>query len=228
MRFFKNYIFLLFEFKFYVKDKSDPSPIVLSNSKVRREISLTNLKKKWLIISIIVVILIFFLFGIFKLKDTILKKIYKQNYSEYVYKYSEENEIDPLLTFAIIKAESNFKRNIKSSSGAIGLMQLMEATAVEMANEIGEEIPVTEALYNPEINIKIGIKYYANLLKHYDGNMYLALAAYNAGMGNVDKWIEEGILEKDGSNIENIPYKETNNYVRKITRDYKIYKNLYK
>ena len=228
MRFFKNYIFLLFEFKFYVKDKRDPSPIVLSNSKVRREISLTNLKKKWLIISIIVVILIFFLFGIFKLKDTILKKIYKQNYSEYVYKYSEENEIDPLLTFAIIKAESNFKRNIKSSSGAIGLMQLMEATAVEMANEIGEEIPVTEALYNPEINIKIGIKYYANLLKHYDGNMYLALAAYNAGMGNVDKWIEEGILEKDGSNIENIPYKETNNYVRKITRDYKIYKNLYK
>ena len=107
-------------------------------------------------------------------------------------------------------------------------MQLMEATAVEMANEIGEEIPVTEALYNPEINIKIGIKYYANLIKHYDGNMYLALAAYNAGMGNVDKWIEEGILEKDGSNIENIPYKETNNYVRKITRDYKIYKNLYK
>ena len=189
---------------------------------------MTNLKKKWLIISIIVIILIFFLFGIFKLKDTILKKIYKQNYSEYVYKYSEENEIDPLLTFAIIKAESNFKRNIKSSSGAIGLMQLMEATAVEMANEIGEEIPVTEALYNPEINIKIGIKYYANLLKHYDGNMYLALAAYNAGMGNVDEWIEEGILEKDGSNIENIPYKETNNYVRKITRDYKIYKNLYK
>ena len=228
MRFFKNFIFLLFEFKFYVKDKRDTSPIVLSNSKVRREISLTNLKKKWLIISIIVIILIFFLFGIFKLKDTILKKIYKQNYSEYVYKYSEENEIDPLLTFAIIKAESNFKRNIKSSSGAIGLMQLMEATAVEMANEIGEEIPVTEALYNPEINIKIGIKYYANLLKHYDGNMYLALAAYNAGMGNVDKWIEEGILEKDGSNIENIPYKETNNYVRKITRDYKIYKNLYK
>ena len=228
MRFFKNFIFLLFEFKFYVKDKRDTSPIVLSNSKVRREISLTNLKKKWLIISIIVIILIFFLFVIFKLKDTILKKIYKQNYSEYVYKYSEENEIDPLLTFAIIKAESNFKRNIKSSSGAIGLMQLMEATAVEMANEIGEEIPVTEALYNPEINIKIGIKYYANLLKHYDGNMYLALAAYNAGMGNVDKWIEEGILEKDGSNIENIPYKETNNYVRKITRDYKIYKNLYK
>ena len=95
---------------------------------------MTNLKKKCLIISIIVIILIFFLFGIFKLKDTILKKIYKQNYSEYVYKYSEENEIDPLLTFAIIKAESNFKRNIKYSSGAIGLMQLMEATAVEMAN----------------------------------------------------------------------------------------------
>ena len=64
-------------------------------------------------------------------------------------------------------------------------------------------------------------------MKHYDGNELLALAAYNAGMGNVDNWIKEGTIKKDGSNIENIPYKETNNYVRKIMRDYKIYKSLY-
>ena len=65
------------------------------------------------------------------------------------------------------------------------------------------------------------------LLARYDNNIAIALAAYNAGIGTVDEWIEKGIINKNGSDIENIPYKETNNYVRKILRDYKIYKELY-
>lgn len=185
------------------------------------------MKKKTLIIVGVILFLIFLIFAIFKPQNWILKKLYKLEYSEYVYKYAEENDIDPYLIFAIIKAESNFNRNIESSSGAIGLMQLMESTAVEKANEIGQEIAVKEALFNPEINIKIGTSYYAYLIKHYKGNEKLALAAYNAGMGNVDKWIEEGTIKEDGSDLENIPYKETNNYVRKILRNYKIYKELY-
>ena len=56
----------------------------------------------------------------------------------------------------------------------------------------------------------------------------LALTAYNAGIGNVQTWINSGVIRKDGADIENIPYKETNNYVRKIIRDYKIYMSLYK
>lgn len=187
-----------------------------------------NLKKKTKILIAVVLIIFIMLFGILKIQNFILKKIYKTNYSEYVYKYSQENDIDPLLTFAIIKAESNFNRNIKSKSGAIGLMQLMESTAIEQAEEVNEEIIVTESLYNPEINIKIGTKYYSKLMKKYNNNMLLALAAYNAGIGNVDKWLKEGIIKEDGSDIENIPFKETNNYVRKIVRDYKIYQNLYK
>lgn len=182
-------------------------------------------KKVFLIIGMILVIIL--IFTIFKPIDRILKKLYRLEYSEYVYQYAGENKIDPLLIFAIIKAESNFNRNIQSSRGAIGLMQLMESTAIEMANEVKEEIVVKEALYNPEINIKIGTFYYAYLTKHYEGNEQLALAAYNAGMGNVDRWIAEGIIKKDGSDLEHIPYKETNNYVRKIIRDYKIYQKLY-
>lgn len=187
-----------------------------------------NLKKKTKILIAVLLIILIMLFGILKIQNFILKKIYKTNYSEYVYKYSQENEIDPLLTFAIIKAESNFNRNIKSKSGAIGLMQLMESTAIEQAEEVNEEIIVTESLYNPEINIKIGTKYYSKLIKKYNNNMLLALAAYNAGIGNVDNWIKQGIIKEDGSDIENIPFKETNNYIRKIVRDYKIYQNLYK
>lgn len=186
------------------------------------------MKKKTKILIVVLLIILIILFGILKIQNFILKKIYKTNYSEYVYKYSEENDIDPLLTFAIIKAESNFNRNIKSKSGAIGLMQLMESTAIEQAEEVNEKIVVTESLYNPQVNIKIGTKYYSKLIKKYNNNMLLALAAYNAGIGNVDNWIGQGIIKEDGSDIENIPFKETNNYVRKIIRDYKIYQNLYK
>jgi len=183
---------------------------------------------KRLIIIVTVVLTIIILFGVIKVQDIILKQIYKTEYSEYVYKYSEKNGLDPFLTFAIIKAESNFNKNVESISGAIGLMQLMESTAQEAGDKIGEEVSVKEALYNPERNIMIGTSYFAELIDRYEDNYLLALAAYNAGIGNVDSWIEEGIIKKDGSDIENIPYKETNNYVRKIVRDYKIYQQLYK
>ena len=192
-----------------------------ANKKQRRN----KLKKSLKFFVAVVVIAIIII--VFNPEKLILKIIYKLDYSEYVNKYAKENNIDRFLVFAIIKNESNFKCNIESSMGAVGLMQLMEATANEMANELGENIVVKENLYNPETNIKIGTKYFAYLLKHYKGNEQLALSAYNAGMGNVDKWIEQGIIKSDGSNLENIPYKETNNYVRKIVRDYKIYRELY-
>ena len=182
--------------------------------------------KKKITIIMIAILIIALIVIFFRPQDIILKKIYVIEYSEYVYKYAEENNIDPYLVFAIIKNESKFKRGIESQSGAIGLMQLMEETGIEMANEIGENVVVKEALFNPEINIKIGTKYFANLKKHYN-NEKLALIAYNAGMGNVDTWIEDGIIKKDGSDLENVPFKETNNYVRKILRDYEIYRYLY-
>lgn len=170
----------------------------------------------------------FILTKILKVQNMFLKMIYPLEYSEYVYKYSEENELDPLLSFAIIKAESNFGETAVSTSNAVGLMQLLEKTAEEIAiKDLAMENFKKDDLYNPEINIKIGLKYFSKLLKDYDYNYNLALAAYNAGTGNVQKWIEQGIISKTGEDIENIPFKETNNYVRKINRNYKIYKELY-
>ena len=156
-----------------------------------------------------------------------MKNMYPKEYSEYVYKYSEENNIDPLLTFAIIKAESNFNPEATSSSNAMGLMQVLETTAKEVMQNKIEGNFSKEILFNAEDNIKIGTTYFAYLLDKYNGNITLALTAYNAGIGKVDNWIETGIIKEDGSDIENIPYKETNNYVRKILRDYKIYKEIY-
>ena len=107
-------------------------------------------------------------------------------------------------------------------------MQLIESTAKDIAKQTDIEVgnkTIREILLNSESNINIGTKYLSILIKKY-GNIELAITAYNAGIGTVDNWVEKGILKEDGSNIEKIPYLETNNYVRKILRDYKIYSNL--
>ncbi len=182
--------------------------------------------KKILICTLTIIILVVVL-KVANVKRIILRKMYVKDYSEYVYEYATEYNVDPLLVFAVIKAESNFKKDATSTSNAIGLMQLMENTAIETGEKVDEKINSKEELYNPKINVKIGIKYLSELLERYDGNLGIALAAYNAGIGNVTEWIQKGIIKKDGTDIENIPFKETNNYVRKILRDYEIYREIY-
>lgn len=136
--------------------------------------------------------------------------------------------MDENLIFAVIKAESNFKVNAKSSKDAVGLMQLMKETAKEVGRKIDlqlEDEQIEEALLDVDTNINLGTRYLADLIERYN-NIEIAITAYNAGIGTVNNWIEKGVIKSDGSDIENIPYKETNNYVRKILRDYKIYTNI--
>lgn len=173
---------------------------------------------------IVIIIVIFAIFAIIAIREQMMKILYKKDYSEYVSKYSEEYEVEDNLIYAIIKAESNFNPNAVSNQNAKGLMQLMYATAEEVASKNGIEL-TDENIFDPETNINIGTKYISTLLNKYEC-VEVALAAYNAGSGNVDKWIANGTIKADGSDIENIPYKETNTYVRKIIRDYKIYEQL--
>lgn len=154
-----------------------------------------------------------------------LTKVYKLEYTEYVKKYAKEYDVDEYLIYAIIKAESNFNQDAVSHRDAKGLMQLMYSTAEDIAKRIDIKIN-EENVLEPDININLGTKYISMLIQKYN-NINLALAAYNAGSGNVDGWIEKGTLKSDGSDIENVPFTETNNYVRKILRDYEIYKNIY-
>lgn len=158
----------------------------------------------------------------------IQKIIYKKEYIEYVSKYSTQYNVDENLVYAVIKAESNFNPNAKSSKNAIGLMQLLESTAKDIVRRVDIQIKdeeFKEKLEDVDININLGTKYLSILIERYQ-NIEIAITAYNAGIGTVDNWIEKGVIKSDGSDIENIPYKETNNYVRKILRDYKIYTNL--
>ena len=183
-------------------------------------------KKILIIVSVIIFVIVFLIFA----RIPILKIMYPRTYEEAVLVYSEEYNVDKNLILALIKAESNFDEDAISNRNARGLMQLMEETAIDVANRNGIELDdenIREELCDVYKNIEIGTAYIASLLGRYE-NEEVALAAYNAGIGTVDNWIEKGIINKDGTDIENIPYKETNYYVRKILRDYEIYQELYK
>lgn len=180
-----------------------------------------------IIVLVVIILILILLFKVFNVYNLLKKQFYKQEYSEYVNKYAEMNDIDPMWIYAIIKVESNFNQNATSASGAKGLMQLMDSTASEIAKHLELEYFESNMLYDPEINIMLGTKYFDELLTKYDENYPLAMAAYNAGIGNVDDWVSKGIINSDGSDIENIPYKETNMYVRKTIKAYSVYVELY-
>ena len=185
-----------------------------------------NRAARTVVIFFIILLLIIIIYKVFNIEELVLKYLYPIKYKELVYQYSQELNIDPMLTFAIIKTESNFDEKAESRSGAIGLMQLMESTAREQAIKLNMEYN-KEMLFNPNKNLKLGLNYFNTLLDYYNQNYILAFASYNAGLGNVQKWIQEGTIKEDGSDIVNIPFKETNLYVRKIIKTYEMYKKLY-
>ena len=112
------------------------------------------------------------------------------NYQDEIYEYSEKYNVDPLLTASIIKVESDFDKEAKSNQGAQGLMQLLDETASHAAELTNKEF-YPDKLSDVEYNLDLGIAYYDYLYRYYN-NRDLALAAYNGGVGNVDKWIKEG------------------------------------
>lgn len=148
------------------------------------------------------------------------------NYQDQIKKYSDKYNVDPLLTAAIVKVESDFDNDAQSHQNAKGLMQLLDETAKHSAEVIGEKY-YPEKLNDIDYNLNLGVGYYDYLFKYYN-NKELALAAYNGGVGNVDKWIEEGLLDKDDPDISKIPFNETRQYVTKVLSNYNVYKTFYK
>ena len=131
---------------------------------------------------------------------------YPLRYSEYVRVHAREHHLDPALMAAVIYQESKFRSDARSSSGAIGLMQLTPSTAHGIAIRTGGHAFRTSDLYDPEINIRYGAWYLHNLFAKYHSER-LVLAAYNAGQGNVDRWL---------SRDEPIQFAETRAYVARV------------
>lgn len=155
------------------------------------------------------------------------KYFYVYPYHETVIKYAQVYHVDSNLTAAVIKSESKFKHEALSHRGAIGLMQLMPDTAEWIAVQIGDKNYSLENLHEPDRNIRYGTWYLAELRKEFKGNDILALAAYNAGRGNVHEWIKENNWSDDFNDINAIPYKETREYVKQVIIDRKKYHELY-
>ena len=134
--------------------------------------------------------------------------------------------LDPFLIMALIREESYFNEEARSSSNAIGLMQLMPGTANYIITKFSLKVPQKYDMMNPRINIFLGCTYLKYLEERFDDNDLYVIAAYNGGEGSVNKWKSKSHYDNDEF-IENIPYDETHNYVKKIYRSYYLYKKIY-
>lgn len=144
-------------------------------------------------------------------------------YFDIIERYAQVHGVDPVLVSSIINVESRFNRYAVSPVGASGLMQIMEPTAVWAAEKMGiENFVYSEMIFDPEININIGTWYINRLINQY-GELPVALAAYNAGSGNVTSWLNDPELSEDGVTLSYIPFGETRRYVKRVDINMKIY-----
>ena len=157
----------------------------------------------------------------------IIKMIYPLYFKDTVVKYAQEYDLPSPLVAAVIKTESNFNVFAQSSKDAKGLMQITPSTGRWIAEKLGMKSYNDDMLFDPEVNIRFGCWYIRYLYSNYNGDMTLTFAAYNGGRGNVDKWLADKRLSKDGKNLDEIPFKETRNFVVRVNNNYKIYKKLY-
>lgn len=157
----------------------------------------------------------------------ILKQFYPMPYQNTIIQYSTEAGIDPYLLTAIMKTESNFNPNAVSPKGARGLMQIMPETGEWIARQSGAGSFHPDMLFEPDTCISMSAWYIADLQEEFGDSMVMVLAAYNGGRGNVRNWVNEEKMSGHSSDIDNIPFPETKNFVRKVLWNYRMYNWLY-
>lgn len=154
------------------------------------------------------------------------KLAYPLYYTDEVNTLSKKFNLDPYFVMAFIREESYFNENAVSSTNAVGLMQLMPGTANYIIAKYSLDIPLDKDITDININILLGCTYLKYLEERFTGNDLLVAAAYNGGEGSVNKWLKNNNRDADEF-IENIPFDETYNYVKKIFRTYHLYKKIY-
>ncbi len=152
--------------------------------------------------------------------------VYPRAYETDVLANGRKFKVPPEFVWSIMKAETNFRADAMSPVGARGLMQVMTHTGRKVASMIGKDIVGTDLL-KPEVSVEIGTRYLQRNLKKFDGKIALAAAAYNGGPHRVHQWLHQfGQLEMDEF-IEHIPFSETRDYVKKVTRYFTLYNLIY-
>jgi soluble lytic murein transglycosylase len=152
---------------------------------------------------------------------------YPRAYSEIVKAYARKYGVDEYIVYSIMREESRFQKDVRSPANAIGLMQLLPSTARLTAAEVRMSGFNIGMLNIPRVNIELGIYYFKKVLNMFNGDIHLALASYNAGPGRAEDWlIMFPNLPKDEF-VEEIPFRETRNYIRRILRSYGAYESIY-
>jgi tetratricopeptide (TPR) repeat protein len=156
----------------------------------------------------------------------LLKIVHPLPHRDALFRESLARGLDPFFVAGLIRQESAFDHQIASVAGAMGLMQLMPATAAEVAASLGITL-APGSLTDPEINIRLGTTYLRNMLTRFDGRAEDALAAYNAGPGRISQWRNDPTYRDTDVFIEHIPFQETRNYVKIVKHYTRIYTALY-
>jgi soluble lytic murein transglycosylase len=160
------------------------------------------------------------------------RQAYPRRYVKEIQQAASRAEIPAPLLFALVREESTFEPRAVSPQRAVGLTQVIWETATDMARLLRIKLRGRKDLFQPRINALLGGRFLANLLKLYRGRSLLAVAAYNAGPGNVDRWLANRGLRRHGpvpedEIVEDIPFQETRLYVRKVFGSFAAYAHLY-
>ena len=181
-----------------------------------------------LVAVVVIFCILLFTTGVFDgLKYKVLGLFYQQKYTTEVEAASKEFGVDENLIYAVINTESHFREDAESSAGAIGLMQLMPDTFTWLQENLdGEATYSASDLKTPSVNIRYGTYFLSYLIDTYGDNS-TAIAAYNAGFTNVDKWLSDPDCSSDGRTLTEIPYTETREYVKKVADARTMYEKIY-
>ena len=176
--------------------------------------------KKYLLVTSAILVSVLLIFIL------LVSILFPRKYLDEIGIMSERYSLDGAMVASIINIESGYEEDTTSNRGAIGIIQILPSTAVEIADKLGIEIDDLDALYDVRLNMEIGCYYLRYLLDYFDGNITNSLCAYNWGMGNVRDWIDSGNIADNGD-ITNIPVAETRNYLHKYRLNYYVYSKLY-
>lgn len=177
---------------------------------------------------VFLLLVIGFIAFLFLSSDQMGRWMYPIKYKEDILASSQAYHLEPQLVAAIIRAETNFSLDKVSSKGALGLMQIMPDTAKWVSEQAGfQGVTEEKLLKRADVSIEVGSWYLQSLHKQFDNNSVAAVAAYNAGPGNVKKWLETGEWNGELKSADRIPFGETRHYVQRVIYYYDKYKDLY-
>lgn len=156
----------------------------------------------------------------------VVRSLYPIHYGSAIERSARESAVDPFLLASMIRVESDFRPSARSSKGARGLMQILPSTGHWIAQKLRIEGFTEAYLDEPEANIRMGAWYVAELTREF-GATIPAIAAFNAGRGNVRKWMDQGRWDGSARRLDDLPFRETRVYVRRVINARSWYHRVY-